>query len=167
MTKLEKLLQLAEDENIIIHYTDYLPYNLGGLYVEIGGVGPIINILNSIKDNHYEFIEVLAEELGHYFTSAGDSLNNVTTYTDKLNVCRCERKALKWACNFLVTKEDLVNALEFGCKSYYEFSEYIGVSEEIIKYKFELLALVDNQVKLGKYYIILSNLPNIYIYKEI
>lgn len=167
MDKLDKLLQLAYDENIIIHYTDHIPGNLGGLYIEIPGLGPVINILNSIKNNKKEFTEVLAEEIGHYFTSVGDSISKVNNYTDKLNILRCEIKALRWATDFLVTEEDLIHAFDNGCNSYYELSEYIGVNEGIIKKKFELLSLNNNQIQLGKYRIILTNLPNIYIYQSI
>ena len=51
MNTLEKLTQIAADENIIIDYTDCLPNNLQGLYMNLDVTGPIISMLHSVKEN--------------------------------------------------------------------------------------------------------------------
>lgn len=168
MDKLDKLLKLAHDENIIIHYTDYIPGNLGGLYVEIPGLGPVINILNSIKNNKKEFTEVLAEEIGHYFTSIGDSISKVNSYTDKLNILRCENKANKWACEFLIREDELIDALNKNINCIHDLAEYLDVDVEILLKRLEYLALQKPTLRISDTkQLILTNLPNIYFYEDI
>lgn len=76
MDKLEKFLQVVSYENIILHYDNSLPYQLEGLHVNIKDVGPAIFLLNNLKQNKSRHVEILGEELGHHFTSLGDSICN-------------------------------------------------------------------------------------------
>lgn len=168
MNTLEKLFQIAADENITIDYTDSLPNGLLGLHIHLDGIGHIISILRSVKDNRNTFIEVLAEELGHYFTAVGDNLINIENYRDYLKVCKDERQALNWSVNALIKNSDLEKAFKNNCSSYYDISEFLNIPEGLVKEKFTYLANKCNgYVKLGDYNIILSNLPNVLIYREI
>lgn len=169
MDKLEKLLQIVCDEDIILHYDDSLPYQLEGLYVNIKDVGPAIFLLNRLKQDKHKHIEILGEELGHHFTSVGDSISNTTTYRDRLNVYRCEKKATDWSADCIVSNKELAKALENGCNSFYEISEFLSIKESIIRDKFEYLARKSSTgyVQLGSYKVILTNLPNIYLYKDL
>lgn len=169
MDKLEKLLQVVYDENIILHYDDSLPYQLEGLYVNIKDIGPAIFLLNRLKQDKHRHIEILGEELGHHFTSVGDSICNASTYRDKLDILKCEKQATDWSTNYIITNKELTKALEGGCNSFYEISEFLNVNEHIVRDKFEYLARKSSTgyAQLGVYKVILTNLPNIYLYKDL
>lgn len=70
---------------------------------------------------------VLAEELGHYYTSYGDILDQSNTNSRKQ-----ELKARRWGYERLVGIIDLVNAYKEGIRNRYELSEYLDVTEEFI-----------------------------------
>lgn len=169
MDKLEHLLQIAADENILLHYDDALPYNLEGLYVNIKDVGPAIFLLKKLKKDKHRHVEILGEELGHHFTSVGDSISNASTYRNRLDIFKCEKQATDWSTNYLITNNELTKALESGCSSFYEISEFLNVNESIVKDKFNYLARksTTGYVQLGSYKVMLTNLPNVYIYKDL
>lgn len=169
MNTLEKLYQIASDENIIIDYTDSLPNNLEGLYLHLEGIGHIISILYNVKNDKNMLIEVLGEELGHYFTSTGDNIISIKNYSDYLKICKCEKQALNWSVNTIISDKDLEHAFKNNCASYYDIAQYLNVPEKLVIEKFKYLASKSNigYIELGDYKIILTNLPNILIYKEI
>lgn len=169
MDVLEKLFQIATDEGIIIDYTDSLPNTLQGLHIHLKDTGHIISILHDIKDDRNKFIEVLSEELGHYFTSVGDNLLNIENYRDYLKICKCEKQALNWSVNTVISNDDLKRAFKNNCASYYDIADFLNVPEKLVIEKFKYLANKNNTgyISLGEYTIILSNLPNVLIYKEI
>lgn len=162
MDKLEKLLQVVSDENIILHYDNSLPYQLEGLYVNIKDVGSAIFLLNSLKQNKSRHVEILGEELG-------DSICNAATYRDQLDILKCEKKATDWSTNYIITNNELIKALEYGCNSYYEISEFLNINEFIVRDKFRYLARKSSTgyIQLGSYKVILTNLHNIYLYKDL
>lgn len=168
MSKLNQLLELAKKEKIDIHYLDINEIGVLGLYVKNEGLPHMIFLDNSIKNNKYKLIEVLAEELGHYFTSIGNSVNNIYRYRDKLNVSKCENKATKWASNFLVNEDDIIKLINNNITCIYEMADLIGVSVEILMKKFEYLSKTKQMIDLknGKY-LNLTNLPNLIIYNSI
>ena len=159
MTKFEQLLDLAEKENIIVKFVDEIPeYRSEALYVARHGIRMIL-LANFLKDNMIHMTEVLAEELGHHFTSAGNNINP-TNYFDKLTIAKCENKALRWACNFLVPIEELMVALRKNLPSIHELADELSVSNDILLQSFYYLHITDNR------YLILSNYPNVYIYNK-
>ena len=165
MSKLNQLLELAKKEKIDIHYLDINKIGVLGLYVKNEGLPHMIFLDTSIKNDKYKLIEVLAEELGHYFTSIGNSVNNIYTYRDKLNVSKCENKATKWASNFLVNEDDIIQLVNSNITCIYEMANIIGVSVDILMKKFEYLSKSKQSLYLknGKY-LVLTNLPNLIIY---
>lgn len=168
MNTLEKLIQIAHDEHINIDYTDYLPNGLEGLHINLKSAGHIISILHRVKSDKDKYIEVLSEELGHYFTSVGDNLINIENYRDYLKICKTEKKALDWSVNFLIQNSDLERAFKNNCASYYDVAEFLDVPERLVKEKFKYLASknINGYIELGEYKVILTNLPTIMIYKE-
>ena len=66
---------------------------------------------------------VLAEELGHYFTSSGDILN------DSVSAKKQELRARKWAYDTQIGLDGLIRADAAGCKNIYETAEYLEVPE--------------------------------------
>lgn len=71
---------------------------------------------------------VLAEELGHHYTTTGDIIDQSKTENRKQ-----ERKARLWAYNKMITLEKLVAAKVAGCRNRYEIAEYLEVSEEFLQ----------------------------------
>lgn len=70
---------------------------------------------------------VLAEELGHYYTTVG----NILDQTDSNNR-KQERRARLWAYDRLVGLSGIVNAYEHGCKNFAETAEYLDVTEDFL-----------------------------------
>lgn len=115
----EQLAQIAEDENIeFIEMT--FPGDLKGLckYKKIG----INKKLNSTEKRC-----VLAEELGHYYTTVGN-------ITDLKSVCnrKQEIKARKYAFETLVPLKSIIKASCEGCINLYELAEYLDVTERFL-----------------------------------
>lgn len=79
------------------------------------------------------------------------------------------KKATDWSTNYIITNNELIKALEYGCNSFYEISEFLNVNELVVRDKFEYLARKSSTgyIQLGSYKVILTNLPNIYLYKDL
>ena len=71
---------------------------------------------------------VLAEELGHYYTSSGDILDQSKPENRKQ-----EHHARLWAYNKMITMDKLANARKSGCRNRYEIAEYLDVTEEFLQ----------------------------------
>lgn len=72
--------------------------------------------------------DILAEEMGHYFTTVGDILDQSDTQNRKQ-----ERQARIWAYNKRIGLRGLIRAYEHGCKSRYETAEFLEVTEESLE----------------------------------
>ena len=71
---------------------------------------------------------VLAEELGHHYTSSGDILNqNIVTNRKQ------EFRARVYGYNLLIGLRGILQAYEAGCRNLYEMAEYLEVTEEYLK----------------------------------
>lgn len=71
---------------------------------------------------------VLAEELGHHYTTTGNILDqqNVVNAKQELHV-------RTWAYNECIGLIGIVKAFESGCKSLYEMADYLNVTEDFLK----------------------------------
>ncbi len=67
---------------------------------------------------------ILAEELGHYYTSYGDIIDQSITKNRKQ-----EYRARLWAYNKQVGLTGIINAFNAGCQSIYDMAEYLDVTE--------------------------------------
>lgn len=106
---------------------DIIPYNfrndkLKGLYCD-GVIG-----LNKDIDTTTEKACILAEELGHHYTTVG----NILDLEDPANR-KQERRARLWGYDRLIGLHGIINAYEAGCRSSYEIAEYLGVTEEYLQ----------------------------------
>jgi len=70
---------------------------------------------------------VLAEELGHYYTTVGNILDQTNTDNRKQ-----ELHARLWAYNKLIGLSGIVRAYEHGCTSLSEMANYLEVTEEFL-----------------------------------
>ena len=98
---------------------------------------------------------VLAEELGHHYTTVGDILDQNDTGNRKQ-----EQRARLWAYNKLIGLMGIVNAYNHHCQSLSESAEYLDVTEEFLKdalihykNKYGRCASVDNYVIFFEPYI--------------
>ncbi len=87
---------------------------------------------------------VLAEELGHHYTTSG----NIIDMQDIRNV-KQERKARVWAYDELIGLTGLIRAFERCCQSRYEVADFLGVTKEFLSD-----ALNYYKVKYGEFTVI-------------
>lgn len=93
---------------------------------------------------------VLAEELGHHYTSYGNILDQSNTSNRKQ-----ELRARAWAYNKQIGLLGLIRAYEHGCRNRFEIAEYLEVTEEVLE---ECLVFYRN--KYGKR----TNVDNYVVY---
>lgn len=142
MNKLEKLEQDAFDDKVRV-YDFYLgEETLKGFYTD-GNIA----INTSVNDSR-EKTCVLAEELGHYYTTTGDILDQSDTMNRKQ-----EYRARLWGYNRLIGLMGIINAYIHGCQTLYEMAAYLDVTEEYLreaifcyKNKYGVYKKIDNHV---------------------
>lgn len=121
MTGYEKLLADADQENVIVtDQFDLSDTRFKGLYCD----GTI-----AIKEDMTELEKkcVLAEELGHHYTSVGNILDQTDTSNRKQ-----ERRARVWAYCKLLSLDDLIDSYKCGCTNRYEIADHLNVTEEFL-----------------------------------
>lgn len=137
----EDLLLEVEKEGIEYFENNYIG-KMKGLYIDN------TITLNSNIDTEAEKKCILAEELGHHFTSYGNIIDQ-----SKIENKKQERRARAWAYDKLIGITGLINAYKYGCRNKYEIAEYLNVSEQFledaIKYyheKYGLFCKIDNYI---------------------
>ena len=89
--------------------------------------GNRIAIRRSI-DTRQKKAGILAEELGHYYTSVGSIVDCST-----VGARQQERRARLWAFDVQVGLDGLVSAYLAGCRSPHDAAEYLDVPEEFLQ----------------------------------
>jgi Zn-dependent peptidase ImmA (M78 family) len=123
MTLFDSLLQ---ESPVPVIYVD-LPKPLKGLYVETRS-GRHRILLDKRMNLVAEKACVLAEELGHYHTSAGNILDQRDIRNRKQ-----ERVARQWAYEKLVPLEKIIEAYHVHICNRYELAEFLGVTEPFLQ----------------------------------
>lgn len=116
----EELLQHADSEQIIVKEKPLK--NFDGL-----AFSNKIAIRKDIKTSKEKSC-VLAEELGHYYTTHGNILDQSDTMNRKQ-----ELKARFIGYNIKIGLIGIVRAYESGCRNLYETAEYLDVTEEYLQ----------------------------------
>lgn len=145
MKSLIEIYSLIEDENIELEEVYFKSSNIEGIYFKVSGMNPIIGINKELLTDTRKYISILAEELGHHFTSSGDLTSECITYADKLNKSKQEKKARMWAANFLISDEEIIGALLHISGTLSGLASHFSVTEEIIKYKLLSIYLNENK----------------------
>lgn len=114
----DMLYDIASKENIDID--NYNWSNVKARIFEIDNKYSIALNTNKIN-NSVEEKEILAEELGHYYTGALYYLNSDRTLKNK-----CEHRAMKWAYSVLIPLQKLKEKLTQGL-NLYELADYFNV----------------------------------------
>lgn len=70
---------------------------------------------------------VLAEELGHHYTTVGDILDQSDVWNRKQ-----ELQARTWAYDEVLGLDSIITAHKRGCKTIYEMAEYLEVTESFL-----------------------------------
>lgn len=115
----EKLLTAADHANLLVK--ERALYSHDGLIK-----GRHIAIRKTI-DTHAEKSCVLAEELGHHYTSSGKIIDQ-----DSVSNRKQELRARLWAFDRLIGLIGIINAWKHGCRTCYEMAEFLGVTEAFL-----------------------------------
>lgn len=139
MITYDKLLQEADNEGINVKEFTFTS-GIKGLYCDN------CIAINSKIETQIEKSCILAEELGHHFTSSGNILNQNIISNRKQ-----ELKARAWAYNKKISLKGLANAFLINNGNRYHMAEYLGVTEEFLdeavkyyKYKYGTITDIDD-----------------------
>jgi len=135
---MEGMLTIAEKEHIKI---DYFAFHepLKGIYYVEQNMPPVIGLSHSLHDDIPLLRSVMAEELGHHFTSVGNCIpKEFYNYTARQHIDKAEYKALRWAANYLISDDDLLDAFRDGLDGISTLAEYFMVTPEIINLRLKL-----------------------------
>lgn len=142
MNSYEILLSEASENGLIVKEKP-LKYNNGRIK------GSRVAIRQDLSTS-VEKACVLAEELGHHYTTYGNILDQSNTSNRKQ-----ELRARAWAYNKQIGLLGLIRAYEHGCRNRFEIAEYLEVTEEVLE---ECLVFYRN--KYGKR----TNVDNYVVY---
>lgn len=120
MNKYEKLLTKAERENLCIIEKEFKSRAKGLIKNKKIGIRKDISTTA-------EKACVLAEELGHYFTSTGDIIDQITAVNRKQ-----EKRARNWAYEKLLPLSSFIKAYEAGVRNRYELAQFFDITEEFL-----------------------------------
>ncbi len=149
-------------EELQIHHNNVPVVEMDLSQVE-GLKGLYYNGRIAIKQNMSETEKacVLAEELGHHFTSTGNILDQSIVENRKQ-----ELKARLWAYNCQIGLTGIISAYEHGCGNSHEMAEYLEVTEEFLNEALEAYRQKYGVCKEVDNYIIYF-LPNLGVMKKI
>lgn len=131
----ENLISELDDLDISFHESNKIG-RLKGLYVENNIV------INTNIEKNAEKKCVLAEELGHHYTTTG----NILDQTD-LNNRRQELRAREWGYKKLVTPNKIIKGIQDGAQNLYEMANMLDITEDFLN---DALSYYIN--KHGEYY---------------
>lgn len=117
----DELLQEIEEENLEV-ISAPLAGELKGLYIDD------LIVINSGIETTVEKVCILAEELGHYYTSVGDILD-----LSKVENRQQENRARRWAVKRLISLDDFIRAFDNGVRNSHELAEFLGITEEFLQ----------------------------------
>lgn len=136
---MKRLLDIANQENIYVEYSNNLPSNFLGLYI---AKDVKLVLLNSIITSDYKLHRcILAEELGHHFTSVGKSIYPAANFPFwQIYQSKQELKALKWSANQLIPFQALKKAIHnSSIYNIYELAEHLNVTPELLTFRIKML----------------------------
>ena len=120
MNSYEILLSEASENGLIVKEKP-LKYNNGRIK------GSRVAIRQDLSTS-VEKACVLAEELGHHYTTYGNILDQNYTSNRKQ-----ELRARAWAYNKQIGLLGLIRAYEHGCRNRFEIAEHLEVTEEVLE----------------------------------
>lgn len=169
MISSDMLHALAQEQSIPIMLAP-LPNKIQGVYYLSPKNQSSIVLNHTLAEGSSEYRSILAEELGHHFTSAGETPSLATmSYCDKVQRDRTESKAIRWAADYLIPTELLLLRIEdcsVTCTQ--ELADIFQVTAELINHKLYYMSCIALYWTLGSgKELCLASLPSIYIYDPI
>ena len=129
----EELLTLSDSENLIVKEKELSGYG-GRIYKNRIAI-------NRSLPTQIEKSCVLAEELGHHYTTTGDILDQSNIMNRKQ-----EYRARLYGYNLKIGLTGLIGAYESGCRNFYEMAEYLEEAIDCYKAKYGLYVSIDNYI---------------------
>ncbi len=118
----DELLEDADENDVTVY--EHYPFEsdrIKGLYCDN-------NIaLSSAIETTAERSCILAEELGHYYTSSGNILD-----PDSVENKKQELRARMWAYDHQIGLAGIAAAYSHGCKSLHDMADFLNVSEQFM-----------------------------------
>jgi len=164
--KLGVLYDITGREGIQMEEWDF-PSSLLGLYMKEPGCPPTIGLNKDIVYNTKLHTCVLAEEIGHYYTTSGDCVSPFYSFNERVVYSKKERLAMKWAVDFLIPINEIITAVREGL-TIEDVSDRLSVSRKFLDYGLMLYSKIYPYIKIkdGEF-LILQGYPNVYIYREL
>lgn len=154
MNNIESLLDKAYSDNInvIEDYNFNNSKNIKGLYID-----NTILLKNGLSNKEKNCI--LAEELGHHYTTNGDIIDTKQIVNQK-----AEQKARRWAYDDRIGLRGLIKAYENNCKTKFEIAELLDVTEEFLNDAIEAYSVIYGvSVQIDNY--LINFIPNLNVIK--
>lgn len=166
MDKQEKLYEFADEAGICVE-TRSFPSSLLGIYIKEPGLPPVIGLNKEILYDAKLHTCVLAEEMGHYYTTAGDCVSPCYSFNDRVVLSKKERLAMKWAVNFLIPINELAQAFREGL-SLQDMPDKLAVTQSFLDYSLMLYSKVYPYIKIADdRFLMLQGYPNVYVYRRL
>lgn len=126
-------MRLLGLEGIDLVFWDF-KYPVKGIYYHAQDCRPTIGIAKFIINDTAQFNSVLAEELGHHYTSHGVGLPvEHFNLEQREHISLVEFKARKWAALKLMPRDRLMAALAAGLTDIGQLAARFNVTEEIVE----------------------------------
>ncbi len=150
----DAMFKLAEDEKIIVEFYIFVSPIKGIYYVE-EHESPVIGLDKSLKGDSPLLRSVLAEELGHHFTTCGCFIpRQFYNHSDRLHISKIEFKAMRWAVNYLIPENDLLDVIGSGLYEPWKIAEHFNITEEFAKFRLRLFGA--KEIKKTQYHFIIE-----------
>lgn len=134
----EKIVDFARKNGIELTTWCFKP-PLIAFYMHEANYPPIIGFHPALLEDIRKFRSVFAEELGHHFTTAGNTLPfKHLRYSDRLKISQAEYRAMKWGALFLMPLDKLIMTVESGLKEVWELAEQFVVTEDFVRFRIGL-----------------------------
>ena len=130
-----ELIALAKKNKITLKFWDFKP-PVEAIYFYYPGKNPVIGLDYRITEDIKHFRCVLAEELGHFFTTRQES--NIIHYhcRNRIGIYREEYQAMVWAVNYLIPDHELVKA--YKLMPPWKLKDFFQVDPEFMAFKLRL-----------------------------
>lgn len=140
------LLGIALHEGIRIIYRNLLPNteHFHGLYYLDPIVGHVVVLDKGLESKPRLHRCILAEEIGHYYTLSPEQAlipHTSFSYRRAISMTRAERKALRWACDYLMPVDKFLRAVHSGIVAVEELAEMFNVTEWMVYRRYEFLGI--------------------------
>lgn len=140
---MEDLYRIITKRCIELEYDDLKSIGKGllGLYVLDPAIGHLIVLDSHLLQQPRLHRCVLAEEIGHSFypPRAGVIRFHCKHGNEAVIVAQDERKALRWATDFLMPDDEFCRAVSQGYVTMHELADYFYVEEWFVQAKIDFL----------------------------